>query len=44
MTAAAERAVDRGLPGLRVERLDQLAGEHRNVRGGHVKQDGQGMR
>ena len=31
-------------PTLRIERLDQLAGEDRDVRAGHVKQDGQGPR
>ena len=30
--AVAERAVDRRLPGLRVEQLEQLAGEHGRVR------------
>ena len=40
----AERAVDRDLAGLRIERLDQLAGEDRDVGLGHVKQDGQVMR
>ena len=44
VAAGAERAVDRDLARLRVERLDQLAGEDRDVRAGHVKQDGQGMR
>ena len=39
--AAAERAVDRGLARPRVENVDELAGQHRDVRGGHVKQDGQ---
>ena len=40
----AERAVDRHLARLRIERLDQLAGEDRDVGLGHVKQDGQVMR
>ena len=40
----AERAVDGDLAGARVERLDQLAGENRDVGLGHVKQDGQVMR
>ena len=41
VAAAAERAVDRSLPGARVEQVDQLAGEHRDVRtGGHVKSKG----
>jgi hypothetical protein len=39
-----ERAVDRDLAGLRIERLDQLAREDRDVLAGHVKQDGQVMR
>ena len=42
--AAAESAVDRGLAGLGVEQLEQLVGEHRDVDGGHVKQDGQRAR
>ena len=37
VTAAAERAVDRDLPGLRIDQIDQLAGEDRDVRLGHVK-------
>ena len=44
VAGAAERAVDRDLAGLRVERLDQLPGEDGDVRAGHVKQDGQEMR
>ena len=44
VAGAAERAVDGDLARLRVERLDQLAGEDRDVGTGHVKQDGQGMR
>ena len=44
VAGGAERAVDRDLAGLRVERLDQLAGEDRDVGLGHVKQDGQVMR
>ena len=44
VAAAAERAVDGDLARLRVQRLDQLAGEDRDVRLGHVKQDGQGTR
>ena len=43
MAAAAERAVHGDLARARVEELDELAGEHRDV-DGHVKQDGQGMR
>ena len=39
--AAAESAVDDDLAGLRVEQAEQLLGKHRNVNGGHVKQDGQ---
>ena len=42
--AAAERAVDGDLARPRVQRLDQLAGEDRDVRLGHVKKDGQGTR
>ena len=34
VTAAAERAVHGHLAGLRIEQLDQLAGEHRDVRSG----------
>ena len=44
MAGRAERAVDGDLPGARVERLDQLTGEDRDVGRGHVKQDGQVMR
>ena len=44
VAAAADRAVDGDLAGARVEGLDQLAGEDRDVRARHVKQDGQGMR
>ena len=44
VAARAERAVDDGLTGLRVEQLDRLAGQHRHVRNGHVKQCCQGMR
>ena len=40
----AERAVDRDLTGSRVERLDQLARQDRDVGAWHVKQDGQEMR
>jgi hypothetical protein len=43
VAARAERAVHDGLTGLRVEQLDRLAGEHRHVREGHLKQCGQGM-
>ena len=42
VAAAADRAVDRDLPRPRVEQLDQLAGEHRDMRRGHVKQCRQG--
>ena len=41
VAAGAEGAVDDGLAGLRVECLDQLAGEDRDVGLRHVKQDGQ---
>ena len=34
---AADRAVDRDLARLWIEQLDQLAGKHGDVRGGHVK-------
>ena len=44
VAGGAERAVDGDLARLRIERLDQLAGEDRDVRLGHVKQDGQVMR
>jgi hypothetical protein len=44
VAAAAERAVDRDVAGLRVERLHQLAGQDRDVGAGHVKQDGQERR
>ena len=44
VAAAAERAVDGDLARLRVQRFDQLAGEHRDVGLGHVKKDGQGTR
>ena len=44
VAARAERAVDDDLTGLRVEQLDRLAGQHRHVRNGHVKQCCQGMR
>ncbi len=40
----AERAVDRDLAGLGVERFDELTRQDRNVCAWHVKQDGQGMR
>ena len=35
--ATADGAVDRGLARPRIEQLDQLAGEHRDVGSGHVK-------
>jgi hypothetical protein len=41
VAAAAEGAVDRNLTRPWIEQLDQLAGEDRNVRAGHVKQCGQ---
>ena len=41
---AAEGAVDGDLARLRVQGLDQLPGKDRDVRLGHVKQDGQVMR
>ena len=44
VAGAAERAVDGGLARLRVQRLDQLTGENRDVRLGHVKKDGQETR
>ena len=44
VAGGAERAVDDDLAGLRVQRLDQLPGEDRDVRAGHVKQDGQEKR
>ncbi len=44
VAAGAERAVDRDLAGLRVERLDQLRGQDRDVDAWHVKQDGQERR
>ena len=44
MAGAAEGAVDRGLTRLRVERLDQLARQDRDVLTRHVKQDGQWTR
>ena len=44
VAARAERAVDHDLPGLRIEQLDRLAGEHRHVRNRHLKQCGQGVR
>ena len=37
VTAAAERAIDRDLAGLRIEQVDQLAGEDRDMGAGHVK-------
>ena len=42
VAGAAERAVDGDLAGARVQRLDQLTGEDRDVRLGHVKKCGQG--
>ena len=44
VAAGADGAVDRDLARLRVERLDQLPGEDRDVRAWHVKQDGQEKR
>jgi hypothetical protein len=44
VAGGAERAVDRDLARLRIERLDQLAGKDRDVYAWHVKQDGQEMR
>ena len=38
VAAAAERAVHGDLTRARIEQVDQLAGEHRDVRLGHVKQ------
>ncbi len=43
VAGGAERAIDGDLARLRVERLDQLTGEDRDVRLGHVKKDGQGL-
>jgi hypothetical protein len=37
MPAAAEGAIHRGLAGVRIEQLDQLPGEDRDVGLGHVK-------
>ena len=42
MAGAAERAIDGDLARSRVQRLDELAGQNRDVRLGHVKKDGQG--
>ena len=42
VAAVAERAVDGGVPRLRIEQVDQLTGEDRDVRARHVKKDGQG--
>ncbi len=42
--ASPEGAVDRdrgGWDSIQVEQVEQLLGEHRDVNGGHVKQDGQ---
>ena len=44
MATAADGAVDAHLARLRVDEVDQLAGEDRDVRLGHVKQCGQEMR
>jgi hypothetical protein len=44
VAGGADGAVDRDLARLRIERLDQLAGEDRDVGAGHVKQDGQERR
>ena len=44
VAAAAERAVDGDLARLRVEELDELAGQDRDVRGGHVNQHGRRRR
>ena len=44
VAGGAERAVDRGLPGPRVESFDQLTRQDRDVSAWHVKQDGQEMR
>jgi hypothetical protein len=41
VAAAPERTVDRGFARARVEQLDELAGQHRDVDEGHVNQDGQ---
>jgi hypothetical protein len=44
VAAAAKRAVDGELAGLGVEELDELAGQDRDVRGGHVNQHGRRRR
>ena len=44
VAGGAERAVDRDLARLRIERFDQLARQDRDVYAWHVKQDGQEMR
>ena len=44
VAGGAERAVDGDLPGLRVERFDQLTRQDGDVGARHVKKDGQGMR
>ena len=44
VAAAAERAVDGDLARLRVEEVDELAGEDRDVGGGHVNQHGRRRR
>ena len=44
VAARADRAVDRDLARVRVERLDQLPGEDGDVGAWHVKQDGQEQR
>jgi hypothetical protein len=44
VAAAAERAVDRELARLGVEEVDELAGQDRDVRGGHVNQHGRRRR
>ena len=44
VAAAAERAVDRELARAGVEEVDELAGQDRDVRGGHVNQHGRRRR
>ena len=44
MAAAADGAVDAHLARLRIDEVDQLAGQNRDVLLGHVKQCGQEMR
>ena len=43
VAGGAERAIDRDLARMGVERFDELARQNRDVRAWHVKKDGQGM-